>query len=57
VVEALVNEGILDVAAFITHRYDVDDAADAFRAMDDGMDYVKVVLRISEGDPSAGRSG
>lgn len=46
----LINRGVLDVRPFITHRYALDDAAAAFRAIEDGLDHVKVVLHVAHGE-------
>jgi L-iditol 2-dehydrogenase len=42
----LINEAVLDVRPFITHRYSLDGAGEAFRAIEDGLDHVKVVLQV-----------
>jgi 2-desacetyl-2-hydroxyethyl bacteriochlorophyllide A dehydrogenase len=46
----LINRGVLDVRPFITHRYGLDDAPAAFRAIEDGLDHVKVVLQVGTGE-------
>jgi 2-desacetyl-2-hydroxyethyl bacteriochlorophyllide A dehydrogenase len=42
----MISDGSLDAAAFITHRYPLDDAAAAFSDIAGGMDHVKVILSL-----------
>jgi L-iditol 2-dehydrogenase len=51
----LINQGVLDVRPFITHRYALEDASTAFRDIEDGLDHVKVVLQVGDGEPEADR--
>ena len=42
----MISDRSLDAGAFITHRYGLDRAADAFSDIADGMDHVKVILSV-----------
>jgi L-iditol 2-dehydrogenase len=42
----MISEGSLDAGAFITHRYALDRAGDAFSDIAEGMDHVKVILTV-----------
>jgi L-iditol 2-dehydrogenase len=51
----LINQHVLDVRPFITHRYGLEDAPTAFRDIEDGLDHVKVVLQVGDGETEADR--
>jgi (R,R)-butanediol dehydrogenase/meso-butanediol dehydrogenase/diacetyl reductase len=42
----LIRDGSIDAGAFITHRYALDDAGQAFSDIAQGMDHVKVILTL-----------
>jgi 2-desacetyl-2-hydroxyethyl bacteriochlorophyllide A dehydrogenase len=42
----MIGDGTLDAEAFITHRYALDAAAEAFSDIAGGMDHVKVILTL-----------
>ncbi len=42
----MISEKSLDAGAFITHRYALDRARDAFSDIAEGMDHVKVILTV-----------